>query len=120
MNEAVPPLSVPLPITVVPSRKSTVPVALLGATVAVNVTDWPKLDGFCDESTVVVVAGVEVGVAVAVAVAVGLGVGVGAPIGVKARSLQEPTPVAPTAVITPVAGLIVQIRSPPRPPGRVP
>ena len=50
------PLRVPLPITVVPSRKSTVPVAPSGATVAVKVTDWPKLDGFCDESIVVVVA----------------------------------------------------------------
>ena len=56
MNEAVPPIRAALPITVVPSRKSTVPVALPGATVAVKVTDSPKLDGFCDESIVVVVA----------------------------------------------------------------
>jgi hypothetical protein len=43
---ATPPLSVPVPIVVVPFRNATVPVGMsepeVGATVAVNVTDWPK------------------------------------------------------------------------------
>ncbi len=51
---------VPLPITVTPSRKFTVPVGVPApgatiATVAVNVTLCPKTDGFTDEATVVVV-----------------------------------------------------------------
>jgi hypothetical protein len=33
----------------------TVPVAVLGNTVATKVTDWPDVDGFCCEETVVVV-----------------------------------------------------------------
>ncbi len=52
--------NVPLPITVTPSRKLTVPAGLPApgattATVAVNVTLCPKTDGFTDEATVVVV-----------------------------------------------------------------
>jgi hypothetical protein len=37
----VPPLSVPVPIDVLPSLNVTVPVAALGVTVAVKVTDAP-------------------------------------------------------------------------------
>jgi hypothetical protein len=37
------------------SLNCTLPVAVDGVIVAVNVTDWPKVDGFCDEKTVVVV-----------------------------------------------------------------
>ena len=33
----------------------TVPVAVLGETVAVNVTEWLMMDGFCDDASVVVV-----------------------------------------------------------------
>ena len=52
--------SVPLPITVVPSRKLTVPVGVPApgadtATVAVNVTLCPNVDGFRDEVRAVVV-----------------------------------------------------------------
>ena len=52
--------NVQLPITVAPSRKFTVPAGLPApgattATVAVNVTLWPKTDGFADEARVVVV-----------------------------------------------------------------
>ena len=52
------PLSVPVPIVVPPSLKVTVPEAFPGTlsfTVAVNVTDAPKVEGFEDEITVVVV-----------------------------------------------------------------
>ena len=57
---AVPPLSVPVPRVVEPSRKLTVPVGvpLPGATaltVAVKVTDSPKTEGFADEVTLLVV-----------------------------------------------------------------
>jgi hypothetical protein len=52
--------NVQLPIVVVPSRKLTVPPGLPApgattATVAVNVTLWPKTDGLGDEARVVVV-----------------------------------------------------------------
>jgi hypothetical protein len=52
--------NVPLPITVAPSRKLTVPVGvpapgLTTATVAVNVTLWPKTDGLTDDVRLVVV-----------------------------------------------------------------
>ena len=57
---ALPLLIAPLPICVAPSRKFTVPVmvpAVCDVTVAVNITDWPALDGFCeDANTVLVVA----------------------------------------------------------------
>jgi hypothetical protein len=56
------PLRAPVPIVDAPSLKVTVPDGSLipvpensGATVAVNVTDCPDADGFCDETTVVVV-----------------------------------------------------------------
>jgi hypothetical protein len=41
VNVAVPPLSVPVPIDVPLSLNVTVPVAVLGVTVAVNFTDAP-------------------------------------------------------------------------------
>lgn len=49
-----------LPIVVAPSLNVTVPVGLpapgaTAATVAVNVTDCPKFDGFAPDATVVVV-----------------------------------------------------------------
>ena len=59
---ATPPLSVTAePRFEPPSLNCTVPVGVpvagaTGLTVAVNVTDWPKTDGFVDEATVVVVA----------------------------------------------------------------
>ena len=61
VNVAMSPLSVPVPIGLPPSRNVTVPVGVpapgaTGETVAVNVTDWPKTDGFTDEVTVVVVS----------------------------------------------------------------
>jgi hypothetical protein len=46
LNVAMPPDSVPEPSTFVPLRNITVPVALDGNTVALNVTCWPALDGF--------------------------------------------------------------------------
>jgi hypothetical protein len=46
---------VPVPNVVVPSRNVTVPVAVLGDTVAVKVTDCPNTDGFADDATAVVV-----------------------------------------------------------------
>ena len=52
--------SVPVPSGVVPSRKVMVPAGVVGVgpatpTVAVKVTAWPRVDGFADETTVVVV-----------------------------------------------------------------
>ena len=41
---ALPPLRVPVPSTVDPSVNVTVPVAVMGDTVAVNVTDWPYVE----------------------------------------------------------------------------
>jgi hypothetical protein len=53
-NVATPLVSVPAPMEVPPSKKVTVPVGVPPApdTVAVNVTDCPKTDGFCDEVSV--------------------------------------------------------------------
>ena len=58
-NVAAPPLSVPVPRVVLPSLNVTVPVGVplagaAAATVAVNVTDWPKTDGFDEDVTAVV------------------------------------------------------------------
>ena len=59
---ATPPLSVPVPSVLAPSLKVTVPVAVpdpgeATATVAVNVTDCPNVDGLLlDESTAMVLA----------------------------------------------------------------
>ena len=48
-NVAIPPLSVPVPRVVAPSLKVTVPVASEGS-VAVNITELPKLDGFSEDA----------------------------------------------------------------------
>ena len=52
-----PELSVPLPIVIVPSLKVIVPVGVTPelVTVAVNVTDFPKTEGFALDVRVVVV-----------------------------------------------------------------
>jgi hypothetical protein len=64
---AVPLVIVPVPRTVEPSRKDTVPVTPAG-TVAVKVTDWLKLEGFTEDiSKTVVVALLTVWVVVPVA-----------------------------------------------------
>jgi hypothetical protein len=46
---------VPVPNVVLPSLNVTVPVAVEGDNVAVNVTEEPCTEGFADEATVVVV-----------------------------------------------------------------
>jgi hypothetical protein len=51
----VPALTAPVPIRLLPSRNCTVPLAVLGETVAVNVTDCPNVDGLLFEATAVVV-----------------------------------------------------------------
>jgi len=51
----------PVPSVVAPSLKVTVPVAPLPVTVAVKVTDWPKLLGLAEELTEVVEEGVQCG-----------------------------------------------------------
>jgi hypothetical protein len=61
LNVAFPPISGLEPKEVAPSFKVTVPVGVplpgaTTATVAVNVTAWPKCDGFGEEVSVVVVA----------------------------------------------------------------
>src|ERR1035438_5285555 len=52
LSTATPPLTVALPSTVAPSLNCTVPVAALGVTAAVKVTDCPEVAGFSDEVTV--------------------------------------------------------------------
>ena len=58
-NVVVPSEIVPVPRVVeglvLVSEKLTVPVAVKGDTLAVNVTNWPSVDGFCDDKSVVVV-----------------------------------------------------------------
>ena len=52
------PFSAPVPNVPAPSLKVTVPVgvpAKVLVTVAVKVTDWPRVDGFKDETTAVLV-----------------------------------------------------------------
>jgi len=49
---ALPPLMVPVPNVVLPSVKVTVPVAVSGPTVAVNVTKAPREEGFREEVSV--------------------------------------------------------------------
>ena len=60
VRAAVVPVSDTVPSVVAPSLKVTVPVGvpppLVGVTVAVKVTGWPTLLGFCDDANVVVVA----------------------------------------------------------------
>src|SRR5579872_1342995 len=58
---AMPPIMVPLPTGLPPSRNVTVPVGVpapgaTGDTVAVKVVDWPNAEGLVDEATVVVVS----------------------------------------------------------------
>jgi hypothetical protein len=53
---ATPLATVPEPSVVEPSRNVTVPEAVSGARVAVNVTDAPNVEGFSDDVRVVVVA----------------------------------------------------------------
>lgn len=57
LKVALPDASVPEPSRVAPLKKFTVPVAVKGVavTVAVNVTDWPKVEGFSEDANVVVV-----------------------------------------------------------------
>jgi len=57
-NVATPELRVPDPRVVAPSRNVTVPVGVppVTVTVAVNVTDWPVVDGLTDEASTVVLA----------------------------------------------------------------
>jgi hypothetical protein len=52
------PFRAPLPIWVVPSKKFTVPEGVPPelVTAAVNVTDWPTVEGLAEDVTVVVVA----------------------------------------------------------------
>lgn len=60
------------PMTVAASRNITVPVGVLvpddGVTLAVNVTDWPSIEGFVDDPTAVVVL-IEPGLTVCVSAA---------------------------------------------------
>ena len=51
----VPAVRVEVPSVAEPSVKVTVPVAVEGVTVAVSVTFWPKVEGFTDEASDVVV-----------------------------------------------------------------
>ena len=59
LNDAVPPLSATVPSFVPPSVNVTVPVGRrygrIDTTEAVKVTDWPKTEGFADDTTEVVV-----------------------------------------------------------------
>lgn len=54
-SPALPPARVAVPREVAPSKNWTFPVAVIGDTDAVNVTDCPKVDGFGLELSVVVV-----------------------------------------------------------------
>jgi hypothetical protein len=60
LNVTRPPLRVRVARVVVPSMKATEPPGVpppgaTALTVAVSVTDWPKVDGFTDDVSVVVV-----------------------------------------------------------------
>jgi hypothetical protein len=52
---ALPPFKVAVPSVLVPSKKVTVPVAPVGATVAVNINGWPDIDGLGLPLSIVVV-----------------------------------------------------------------
>ena len=52
VNVVFPLLRVPVPNVVLPSLNVTVPVAADGVTVAVNVTEFPYVDGFDEEVSV--------------------------------------------------------------------
>ena len=54
LSTAAPPLIVALPSTVAPSLNCTVPLAALGVTAAVKVTDCPETAGFREEATATV------------------------------------------------------------------
>jgi hypothetical protein len=72
LNVATPdPFKVPVPIVAAPSLNVTVPVGVPGdpVTVAVNVTDWPYVEGLGEDVTLVVVAFLMTRVPVAVFVA---------------------------------------------------
>jgi hypothetical protein len=59
VNDATPPLNVPDPSVLVPILNVTPPVGVpsyCGVTIAVNVTACPRLDGFGDELSAVIVA----------------------------------------------------------------
>jgi hypothetical protein len=55
LKVACPLLIVPVPSVVLPSLNVTVPVAVAGVTVAVNVTEEAYVDGFADEARATVV-----------------------------------------------------------------
>ena len=59
VNDAEPPLIGTVPSVAAPSLKVTLPVGVpepdAGLTVAVNLTDWPKADGFSEDTTAVLV-----------------------------------------------------------------
>jgi hypothetical protein len=55
LNLAFPLLTLPVPSVVLPSLNVTVPVVVVEETVAVNVTEEPKVDGFEDDDNVMVV-----------------------------------------------------------------
>ena len=50
-----PAASVPVPICMPPSNKITEPIGESPVTFAVNLTACPKLDGFCEDDSAVVV-----------------------------------------------------------------
>jgi len=66
VNVACPDEMLLVPSIVLESLNCTVPVAVFGDMVAVNVTEWPIVDGFCDEVSVVVVVPAEIGFTVCV------------------------------------------------------
>jgi hypothetical protein len=53
-SAATPEVTAAVPITAPPSRNCTVPAAAEGDIVAVNVTDWPKVDGFEEDAAAIV------------------------------------------------------------------
>jgi hypothetical protein len=56
LSDALPPLTVAVPITVAPSRNCTLPVAVAGESVAVKTTACPLAAGFTEEPSPTVVA----------------------------------------------------------------
>jgi len=69
-NVAWPEDIVPVPSIVLESLNCTVPVAVLGDMVAVNVIELPMVDGFCDDASVVVVVPAVIGFTICVSVPV--------------------------------------------------
>jgi hypothetical protein len=70
VNVAWPADIVPVPSIVLESLNCTVPVAVFGVIVAVNVTEWLIIDGFCDDASVVVVVARVIGFTICVSVLV--------------------------------------------------